>query len=128
MIRSLIGKARIRWAFPLFRSTAVYEDSFDVTVRKSSEFPVFRTDGEKWSLLGGFAEEKTAVEEIPEKEIQKDSDVKENRERHFIKEVPEDEKEEGPVTDILDLSWEEEEEEKVSLPKKRRKEKKQKFF
>lgn len=121
------GKARIRWAFPLFGVKAVYEDSFDVTVRILG-IPVFRTDEEKWSLLGGFAEEKTAVEEIPEKEIQKDSDVKENRERHFIKEVPEDEKEEGSVTDILDLSWEEEEEEKVSLPKKRRKEKKQKFF
>ncbi len=121
------AKAKIRWAFPLFGLKTVYEDSFDITVRILG-IPVFRTDEEKWSLFGGPAEEKTAVEEMPQEGQKKDSEAEENKGRRFIKEAPKEEKEEGPVTDILDLAWEEEEEETVSMPKKRLEEKRRKFF
>lgn len=107
-------KARVRWAFPLFGVKASYEEKLDVAVRVMG-IPIYRTDPQKWSLLG--REKKASVVEEAEKkeEVKKSessTDLKERFSGDFTKPEPEPE---GPVTDILDLAWNEEEPEDVVL-------------
>lgn len=125
-------KAKVSWALVFFRMRADYEDDIEFTARIFG-VPVYRTDSEKWSLLGGG--KKSVVEEKNVKEMedskaqfhdspQKDIDKKES-ERLDLESIQEQKK---PTQDILDLSWDESED---ILPNhtvlKKEKEKKRKF-
>lgn len=107
-------KAKVRWAFPLFGVKASYEKKLDVAVRVLG-IPIYRTDPQEWSLLG--REKKVSVvEEAEKKEEEKKpespADLKERFSGDFTKTESEPE---GPVTDILDLAWNEEEPENMVL-------------
>ena len=107
-------KARVRWAFPLFGMKASYEESLDAAVRIFG-IPIYRTDPGKWSLLGGGKKDSVVEEAVKEETQKTDSSI--NPKERFPDSLPEPEHQpgepEGPVTDILDLAWDEEETEKT---------------
>lgn len=127
-------KAKVSWALVFFRMWAAYKDDIEFTVRIFG-VPVYRTDSEKWSLLGGVGKKKSVVEERTAKKAEDTrTDFKNSLKKDVMKKEAEELKLESiqeqkkTTQDVLELSWDEPEEILLShTTSKKEKKKKRKF-
>lgn len=106
-------KAKVTWAFIFFRMKVVYDGELHIMARIFG-IPLYRSEQDKWSLLGNDGKNPVKEDIIYEKSTQKDNEEKQKttitEPKLLEKEPKQEEKPKGPIEDVFDLEWNESDE------------------